>query len=1696
MAASNVALAAAMLTHSEEHSTPAGALMDTDRNLLFGVLALQTDLIDQKQFSEACAAWATRKNVPLADVLVELGWISGEDRSDVEKLLERKLKRNGGDAHATLGTMLEPSVRDMLTMSPDDGVRQSMASFVPPANYALETLLAPVEDSGPRYSRTRLHGQGGLGRVWVAHDSDLNREVALKELRPEWSKRPEAWRRFLKEAQITGQLDHPNIVPVYELSQRVDGTQPFYTMKLVRGRTLQDAIKEHHEAREAGRSDALGLGRLLSAFVSVCNALGYAHSRGVVHRDLKPENVVLGAFGEVIVLDWGLAKVASDKAEPTEDTAVISISDNAATDATQAGRQLGTPSYMSPEQADGRIDLIDERTDVFGLGAILFSILTGRPPFAGKSTIVMLPEIAQGPMPQVRDVLPSVPKPLAAICGKAMQKSRAERYQSALELAADVGRFLADEPVMAYPESAAARALRWMRRHRTWTQAAALLLVVISVVSVVAMMTVNRSHRAERYSRVLAEQAQKAAELARDKSDSDRELAETLSVESRQRLVQLQQGHGQRLLDQDKPAAALVWFAEALRLDGSTSDTEELQRVRFGTVLGHVARPMQFYPHQSAVNSAEFSPDGTRVVTASDDRTACVWETRTGQRVGAALSHDERVRGAHFSPDGTKVVTFALDGSARVWDAATGAPLTPPLKHRGAVWSAEFSSDGRRVVTASADQTARVWDATTGDAVAGPFEHTSDVWHAVLSPDGQRVATGSSDQTARVWNLSDGSSLPPVSHAGWVRFVSFSSDGQRLATCGNDSQALVWTIADGKLVLKATLKHSAGVSRAIFSHDGHRLVTVSDGLRFVWDVESPKQLGLPQKFTSWRFNPAFSADGQWLLHRPEGHHVAILSNLTALNRSLPQWELLSPVRCARFSADGRRVVIGTLDGQVRVCDAATGEPVSPPLKHQGMVTSVAFRNDGKWIVSASRDKTSRVWDAETGAPIGPPLTHAEAIVQAWFNPAGDAVVTVSDDDTAVLWDLPSGAKRHTWTHQAPVLTARFSPEGNFVVTASRDQTAQVWDTKSGRPVGAPLRHGGWVNAAYFSPSGDRVLTVSADRTARLWNAKSGEAVGSPLTHEGEVFCGAFSPDGQSVATGGFDATVRLWSMETGALAVPPIKHSGLVETVAFSADSRWLVSASTDSSARVWDVATGTPLSPPLRHRETVWSAEFHPDGQQVLTASSDQSARLWAIAHETRSAEELRPLAELLAGFRGTDAGDLEPLERDRLLALWQEQSQHFPNEFAPQPELTMNWRRREALRAELLGLWEESHRHLHDLIQAGQDQRSWRVRRADAAMHLGLWESAIADYDRGLEEPASDARLWRQRGRAHWASGHTEQAQHDFRQASDRQPKDAALWLLRSLTVPNGTDTAAEEHFRQAVEWSELLIPRLDRRWKDRLLGWEPAGSHWNDLNDDLTRRLQSSAEDWRVWRARGFVRAMLRRWADSAADFQKATELHGSDAESWRGLARVHAELNQPDKGIAAATSAIALRGDDWSLWFLRGCLQFQTQTYDKAAADYTRAQELGASGWAIFHERGRAHTLTNKHDLAVADFTAALKLRPKDAETLTFRGMTHAGKSRHDLAIEDFNAAVELNPQSAITFYSRAESYRLQKDFDRAIADCTEAIRLDPKTELAYVNRADAYADRGDDARAMADYTEAIQINPRSTYAHTKRAAALA
>jgi tetratricopeptide (TPR) repeat protein len=539
-----------------------------DRNLLFAILALQMDFISRDQAVAGMNAWVLEKSKPLGQILVEQKVLRADLHAALQTMVEKHLEMHGQDAAKSLAALSASSLASHL--SPlinvaDADVQASLAHLASPLTDDLSPLVDDplatrsfalgAASSGARFRILRPHAKGGLGQVFVAHDEELNREVALKDIQERFAGNAEARTRFLVEAEITGGLEHPGIVPVYGLGHHPDG-RPFYAMRFIRGDSLKEAIERYHKSlstdfadyadkRQAGslksvksaksvdHSFTLQFRQLLGRFLDVCNAVAYAHSRGVLHRDLKPGNIMLGKFGETLVVDWGLAKVRGEggggrgeEEEPPLRPASLSGSTQ-----TMAGAAVGTPAFMSPEQAAGRLDQLGPATDIYSLGATLYVLLTGHVPFEGNDAGEVLRRVQRGDyVPLALAPRLSSLAPLAAICQKAMALRPQDRYATVLALAADIEHWLADEPVSAWPEPVLVKLGRWTRRHKPLVSGAAAALLVALLAATAGTLWYQNEQ-----ARQAADEARRSTELALRREYLNKEVAQALDETAKKR---------------------------------------------------------------------------------------------------------------------------------------------------------------------------------------------------------------------------------------------------------------------------------------------------------------------------------------------------------------------------------------------------------------------------------------------------------------------------------------------------------------------------------------------------------------------------------------------------------------------------------------------------------------------------------------------------------------------------------------------------------------------------------------------------------------------------------------------------------------------------------------------------------------------------------------------------------------------------------------------------------------------------------------------------------------------------------------------------------------------------------------------------------------------------------------------------------
>ncbi len=1002
----------------------------------------------------------------------------------------------------------------------------------------------------PGYEVLAEIGRGGMGVVYKAWHQRLKRLVAIKMVLAGVKAPIEALARFRTEAIAVARLQHPNIVQIYEVQEFQN--QPYLALEFVEGGSLEQLTGTPWPAPQAAR-----------LVETLARAMESAHRRCIIHRDLKPANVLLTPDGTPKITDFGLAKLLVG-GEGVQ---------------TRAGSVLGTPNYMPPEQATGKAQEIGPPTDVYALGAILYELLTGRPPFQAASPLETIQQVLAEPPVPPRRLQPRLPGDLEIICLKCLQKDPHKRYGRAEELADDLRRFQAGEPIRARPVGTAQRLLRWSRRE----PALASLTAALVLIGVLAFAGVTRMWLTAEEQRRQAQQA--SAGLALD--------------------------YGLRLCEQGDVGRGYLWLARSLQLAAGDAPLRQVICANLAAWHPHLVPLQAILPHQTPVRAVAFSGDGRLIATGGQDQTAQLWDRATGKPLGPPLPHQGSVLAVAFSPDGKKLLTGSGKekvGWVQLWDVATGKPDRPPWQHGGGVRSVAFRPDGRRIATASADRTVRVWDLATGQPVGNELKHAKPVNSVAFSPDGKSLLT-TSGHLAQLWDAETGKPLrAPLPHGDLVPAAVFSPDGKTILTASHDKEVRLWNVQTHQR-LEPPLRHPIGVVAVAFSPDGRRLVTSAlDGTTQIWDVPTRQVVGrLSHHDVAW--SVAFSPDGRSVLTGNQGKTACVweappLPTVRLLPHEHPVYALaFSPdgktlltgsglaekgqaqlwdlatgaarevilshptyVKAVTFSPNGRMLL--TADRTARLWDSATGQPLQPSFGHRYQIFSLAFSRDGQTLLTGSNDRLAQAWDAGTGRPrFDPPLRQGGEIRAVAISPDGKTFLTGCDEGKIGLWDAATGqlVGGSVWQHPGPILAAAFSPDGRTILTGGGDKIARLWDPATRRPRSPPLAHHNIVLAVAFHPAGPAVLTGSGDRAARLWDPATGRPIGPPLQHEDMVWAVAFSPDGKSIASGSGDRTVRLWP-------VPPTLD-GTVEQIVLWAHAITGMELEENHAIRVMDAA-------------------------------------------------------------------------------------------------------------------------------------------------------------------------------------------------------------------------------------------------------------------------------------------------------------------------------------------------------------------------------------------------------------------------------------------------------------------------------------------------------------------------------------------
>lgn len=1109
-------------------------------------------------------------------------------------------------------------------------------------------------DDAPDYELIDVIGEGGMGVVYAAKQSSIARTVAVKMLKGHERVTNEHREKFISEAVVTGELDHPNIVPIYDLGANDKGAL-FYSMKRVRGTPWNKVVRKK------------SLDENLSILLRVADAVAFAHKNGVIHRDLKPENTMLGDFGEVLVMDWGLARISPEFPN--------------AESVSQSDAMGGTPAYMAPEMATGPIDAITTASDVYLLGAILYEIVAGHPPHKGKSVMACLYNAAKNEIAPTRQT-----GELVDVARRAMASDPEDRYATVQEFQAAIREYQAHsesilltdsasdhlanaretsdydlyarsvfgleeavamwtgneralellnrarieyattaldngdldlaaslldseisdhEPVLAAIESARRerhsrqRRLQWLKR-----TVAALLLAVAAIISYSYMRVSAERDRAVK-AEGEAQENYRQAELARQDAVAQRDRAvkaegeatanfEAAEVNRKDAEQQRDRAEEQKQIAETERARAVEQEQEARRQEQLAQQAKQAEEyAAYVARIGLAHEKIEENAFDRALELLDQCNPKLRNWEWGRLRQLCSLSEQTWD-LGAPVD------AVAVSPDGRLFATADWQGRANVYDVRTGR-LAHSFEHQQAVHAVAFDPGGTFLATGCSDHAINIYRLADGQQVKRFTGHSDAVVTVRFSSDGQRLLSGGYDNTARLWDVAESETIQVLRrHNWWVWSAEFSSDDQRIVTVGQDGKAVVWQQdGDRGFTLQTEFaKHRGPIYAARFAPDDSRVVTVGyDGRVLLWNPDAVEPVDIEGRL-----------DGR---ADPPAPYVELLGHR-------------GPVRAVEFSQDGATLATGGQDNLIILWDLASGEIRRTLRGHASHVRGLALSADGASLLSASRDQLVKSWRPATYAEVRALPAADDSVLAAKFSNDGELVVTANRDRTAALWDVESLTQRAEFAegHEFLASSAAFFANGSRLATAAGDGTARVWEVATGAEIFV-LDDAGQTGTLAVDDDGQFVATGGDANEVNLWLAKQGEHVGALAGHQAEVTAAAFAPGGKMLATGDDRGECRIWRYDDGEKAWEEQSvlqgHSRTITAMRFTDNGARLITASGDTTCGQWDVAAGEELiGRELQHPAWVADVAISRDGRRAVSCCDDGKLRVWSLADAT----------------------------------------------------------------------------------------------------------------------------------------------------------------------------------------------------------------------------------------------------------------------------------------------------------------------------------------------------------------------------------------------------------------------------------------------------------------------------------------------
>jgi WD40 repeat protein/serine/threonine protein kinase len=1095
----------------------------------------------------------------------------------------------------------------LLSTDAPDASTETHATSEPARSHLPETFGA--------YRPVGVLGEGGMGIVYLAEqDEPIRRRVALKVIKQGMDTR-RVIARFESERQALALMDHPNIALVYEAGATPEG-RPYFAMEYVPGTPITDYCDKH----------LLGPVERLELFTQVCHAVHHAHQKGVIHRDIKPSNVlVMIRDGKPVpkIIDFGVAKATSQRL--TEKTLF-----------TEFGVLIGTPAYMSPEQAGMNGLDVDTATDIYSLGVVLYELLVGALPFdpqalrkAGYEEVGRIIREDEPPRPtvklhalgptatevarrrhtDVRSLDRFLRGDLDWITMKALEKDRTRRYASASEFAADIVRHLQDEVVIARPPSVGYRASRFVRKHQGAVAAGVGLFLMLIAGFIVSTVFFFRSEAARREAERQSETAQRQSYLA-NIAAADMNVRGGAAAEATRRLEQvgpaLRGWEWRHLYLKTDTSVATLGAAGAVAFVAFTPDQQRVYWISEFSVAHaadagtHRRIPSLTRPAWPLSASSEpayvvaIAPDGSRLLSSAWRSTAALF--------GRGGMPDFALRLAHrqLSEDETNALTMT--------DAASGTVLRRFLVPNTGVWAVPpgvhlqdfgiFSVTSRGLPSGKGTWIARM---SGGGAPVS----------AIFSPDGRRLATWAWDNVLRVWDVDTGASVAALEgHTDGVSCAAFSPDGTRIVSGSYDHTVRMWSLGTRETT-PVVAQHEAEVNAVAFAPDGRRVASAgSDKVVRIWDVTGRSLASLTGHDRSVTA-VAFAPNGRELASGSEDRTIRVWDAETFGARGILNGHV-GTITGLAFSADGRRIVSGSADQTLRFWEPETVRSEGTLAATGGEVRQIAIGDDSTHVAVAQHDGAVRILSLTATSPpllcAGEPTSFLNSIA---FGDGSRLLSTFWGLRVSFIRvsDLSTCKTLTTYGTRGTVVLAT-SPDGRRVAAGSSGGTLEVWDLKAGQQIWQADQKG-WMRALAYSPDGARILGT-IDRDIHAWDADRHTRILTMTGHDADIKALAVSRDGRWIASGSDDGSVRMWTASTGQAVATLRGHDAAVLAVAFSPDSTRLISGGNDGVVRLWDVATHEPILVLQGHQGAVTSVAFTPDGTRILSGSADGTVRVW----------------------------------------------------------------------------------------------------------------------------------------------------------------------------------------------------------------------------------------------------------------------------------------------------------------------------------------------------------------------------------------------------------------------------------------------------------------------------------------------------